>query len=110
MCGVTLMHKIPADEIRRRAGVKDVIENIYGPKTRWAGHVARLNDKRWTSRVTYSYSRETKRPRGRPQPGGVIPLENYSDRGSNMWQETEMNGMDASCRVGEITVEERTSR
>ncbi|XGW22350.1 hypothetical protein V3C99_004961 [Haemonchus contortus] len=66
MCGITLMHKIPAHEIRRRTGVKDVIENIYDSKKRWAGHVARLNDNRWTSRVTNWYPRGVKRPRGRP--------------------------------------------
>ncbi|KAK6035680.1 hypothetical protein COOONC_26815 [Cooperia oncophora] len=32
MCRVTLMHKIPAREIRRRTGVKDVIETIYDRK------------------------------------------------------------------------------
>ncbi|PIO70976.1 hypothetical protein TELCIR_07138 [Teladorsagia circumcincta] len=32
MCAVTLMHKIPAGEIRRRTGVRDVIETIYDSK------------------------------------------------------------------------------
>ncbi|VDO21018.1 unnamed protein product [Haemonchus placei] len=44
MCGVTLMHRNPAREIRWRTGVKDVIENIYDSKKRWTGNVARLND------------------------------------------------------------------
>ncbi|PIO73974.1 hypothetical protein TELCIR_04030 [Teladorsagia circumcincta] len=34
MCAVTLMHKIPASEIRRRTGVRDVIETIYDSKKR----------------------------------------------------------------------------
>ncbi|PIO61640.1 hypothetical protein TELCIR_16831 [Teladorsagia circumcincta] len=32
MCAVTSMHKIPASEIRRRTGVRDVIETIYDSK------------------------------------------------------------------------------
>ncbi|PIO70977.1 hypothetical protein TELCIR_07139 [Teladorsagia circumcincta] len=44
MCAVILMHKIPASEIRRRTGVRDVIETTYDSKKRAAGHVARLND------------------------------------------------------------------
>ncbi|PIO67303.1 hypothetical protein TELCIR_10952, partial [Teladorsagia circumcincta] len=57
MCAVTLMHKIPASEIRRRTGVRDVIETTYDSKKRWAGHVVRLNDNRWTSRVNNWYPR-----------------------------------------------------
>ncbi|VDP44861.1 unnamed protein product, partial [Soboliphyme baturini] len=35
-------------------------------KIRWAGHVARLDDNRWTSRIVEWYPRERKRPLGRP--------------------------------------------
>ncbi|PIO76259.1 hypothetical protein TELCIR_01675 [Teladorsagia circumcincta] len=42
MCAVTSMHKIPASEIRRRTGVRDVIKTIYDSEKRWAGHVAVL--------------------------------------------------------------------
>ena len=66
MCKVSIMDKIPALEIRRRTGVKDVIDAIYIMKRRWAGHVARLTDNRWTARVTDWYPRGVKRPAGRP--------------------------------------------
>ena len=50
--------------IRHQTGVNDTIKKgIHG----WAGHVARLNDNRWTKRVTEWTPREWTRRQGRPQ-------------------------------------------
>ena len=74
MCRVSLMDRIPAEEIRRRTGVKDIIETIYDAKRRWAGYIARLKDNRWTARVTDWYPRGVKRPAGRPPTRWSDPL------------------------------------
>ncbi|XGW34044.1 hypothetical protein V3C99_018086 [Haemonchus contortus] len=88
MCGVTLMHKIPARKIRRRTGVKDVTENIYDSKKRWAGHVAHLNYTRWTSRVTNWYPGEAKRLRGGRPPARWSDL--FRGLFGQRWQQVEV--------------------
>ena len=37
--------------IRQKTGVKEIIEKVKEAKWRWAGHVARMNDNRWTRRL-----------------------------------------------------------
>ncbi|CAH2263440.1 jg13904 [Pararge aegeria aegeria] len=36
-------------------------------KWRWAGHIARAKDGRWTEKILHWYPREDRRPRGRPR-------------------------------------------
>ncbi len=66
MLGVSLRDHIRCEEIRRRSGIKDVIAEQKKQKLRWAGHVARMNDNRWTCAVAEWYPRGQKRPLGRP--------------------------------------------
>ena len=44
----------------------DIIEYTLKQKWRWAGHIARLKDNRWTRRCTEWQPRRGKRSRGRP--------------------------------------------
>ena len=67
ICGVTLRDKISNEALRQRTGVRDVIDEMYAAKRRWAGHVARQQDNRWTSRLTDWLPRNCKRPLGRPR-------------------------------------------
>ena len=67
ICGVTLRDKISNEALRQRTGVRDVIDEMYAAKRRWAGHVARQQDNRWTSRLTDWLPRDYKRPLGRPR-------------------------------------------
>ncbi|GFR89608.1 endonuclease-reverse transcriptase [Elysia marginata] len=39
-------------EIRKRTGVQDVVQLTLKQKWKWAGHVARFDDNRWTQRVS----------------------------------------------------------
>ena len=55
--------------IRQQTGVTDIIDHIRQSKHRWAGHVARLQDNRWTIRATSWVPRRWLRPRGRPKTG-----------------------------------------
>lgn len=66
MLGVTLQDKKRAEWIRSRTRVKDIIQQIKERKWRWAGHVARMTDNRWTKRLTEWVPRDRgKRSRGR---------------------------------------------
>ena len=61
-----LKDKIPCSEIRKRTKVIDIIEYTLKQKWKWAGHIARLKDNRWTKRCTEWQPRRGKRKRGRP--------------------------------------------
>ena len=60
--------------IREKTCVKDAVEYIYQTKHRWAGHVARLNDNRWTLRTTCWHPYNHTRKKGRPNLRWEDPL------------------------------------
>ncbi|KAG7307782.1 hypothetical protein JYU34_006375 [Plutella xylostella] len=66
MLGISLVDRIPNVEIRRRTKVEDVGRRITKLKWRWAGHLARREDGRWTKAVSEWWPREGRRPVGRP--------------------------------------------
>ena len=67
MLGITLRDRKYNPWIRQQIGVTDIIEDIKKSKHQWVGHVARLQDNRWTIRGTDWLPREWIRPRGRPK-------------------------------------------
>ncbi|KAI8509970.1 hypothetical protein Bbelb_123980 [Branchiostoma belcheri] len=52
MLGITLRDRKRNSWIRLQTGVTDIITAVNTAKHRWAGHVARLQDNRWTLRAT----------------------------------------------------------
>ena len=66
MLDLKLKDKIPCAEIRKRTKIIDTIEYTLKQKWKWAGHIARLKDNRWTRRCTEWQPRRGKRSRGRP--------------------------------------------
>ena len=70
MIGVTKKDHKTNKWVRQTSRVHDIIEHVKTLKWRWAGHVARMNDNRWTKLVTewvpIGYTRE----RARPKPDG----------------------------------------
>ena len=50
MLDLKLKDKIPCSEIRKRTKIIDIIEYTLKQKWKWAGHIARLKDNRWTKR------------------------------------------------------------
>ena len=50
MLDLRLQDKIPCSEIRKRTKVIDIIEYTLKQKWKWAGHIARMKDNRWTKR------------------------------------------------------------
>ena len=67
MLGITLRDQRHNTWIRQQTGVTDITDHIRQSKHRWAGHVARLQDNRWTIRATSWVPRRWLRPRGRPK-------------------------------------------
>ncbi|CAG9833161.1 unnamed protein product [Diabrotica balteata] len=67
MLGKSLRDKIRNTERRRRTKTRDIVEEITKMKWRWAGHVPRYNDNRWTRRILEWRPRTTTRSMGRPQ-------------------------------------------
>ena len=65
MLKAKLKDKIPCREIRAKTNIKDIVKFAAKQKWKWAGHVARLNDNRWTKRITDWQPRYGKRSRGR---------------------------------------------
>ena len=67
MLHISLRDRIRNEEVRRRTKVEDVVDRLTRAKWRWAGHVAREDDSRWTTRVMKWRPRASKRSVGRPQ-------------------------------------------
>ena len=65
MLNITIRDKIRNSEIRKQTQVKDVIVKIKEAKWRWAGHLMRRDDNRWTKRLTEWQPRVGRRSRGR---------------------------------------------
>ena len=72
--------------IRERTKVIDIINTVRKMKWSWAGHMTRLKDDRWTSRVTTLIPYDKKRRQGRPAKRWRDDLDKYwSD---TIWQRT----------------------
>ena len=77
MMGVTLTDRRSTEWIRKQSGVTDIIRSIRESKHRWAGHVVRRRDNRWTITVTEWIPRGNKRPRSRPRTRWCDDLMQY---------------------------------
>ena len=64
MLDLKLQHKVPCSEIRKRTKIIDIIEYTLKQKWKWAGHIARMTDNRWTKRCTEWQPKREKRSRG----------------------------------------------
>uniref|UniRef100_A0A7I4YYM3 Reverse transcriptase domain-containing protein n=1 Tax=Haemonchus contortus TaxID=6289 RepID=A0A7I4YYM3_HAECO len=57
---------IRSSELRHRTKIRDAVDYAKKSKIRWAGHVMRYSDDRWTRAVTDWIPRDIKRTPGRP--------------------------------------------
>ncbi|KAE9414943.1 hypothetical protein Angca_002885, partial [Angiostrongylus cantonensis] len=57
---------IRSSDLRQRSKIKDAVLYAKQSKIRWAGHVMRMNDNRWTRAVSDWIHRDVKRTAGRP--------------------------------------------
>ena len=64
--GIKITYKILNEEISVKTNILNIIKHITNTKWEWAGHVARMQDNRWTIRTTEWQLRKGRRSRGRP--------------------------------------------
>ncbi|KAE9418030.1 hypothetical protein Angca_008215, partial [Angiostrongylus cantonensis] len=57
---------IRSSDLRQRSKTKDAVLYAKQSKIRWAGHVMRMNDNRWTRAVSDWIPRDVKRAGGKP--------------------------------------------
>ena len=67
MLGITIRDMKSSMWIRRKTRVRDIIKYIKLLKWRWAGHVARRDDNRWSRRLTDWCPLDRTRSRKRPE-------------------------------------------
>ena len=67
MLDVKLQDKIPRSEIRKRTKIMTT-KNTLKQKWRWAGHIARMKDNRWTKRCTEWQARRGRGTSSCPEP------------------------------------------
>ncbi|KIH63222.1 hypothetical protein ANCDUO_06477 [Ancylostoma duodenale] len=70
MLGITRLTQVSAGirscTLREQSNIRDAAAYAKLSKIRWAGHVMRLNDHRWTRAVSDWTPRKVKRTTGRP--------------------------------------------
>ncbi|MGH0115167.1 UNVERIFIED_CONTAM: hypothetical protein FKN15_070687 [Acipenser sinensis] len=66
MVGVKRTDHISNELLRKTSKVKDAVNQADQTKKRWAGHVAKRSDGRWTRAMTEWLPLDIKRPLGRP--------------------------------------------
>jgi hypothetical protein len=64
---IKMKDKIQNTELRRRSGMEDANSRAYLTKWHWGGHVARLDQERWTYATTVWDTRTGGRSIGRPR-------------------------------------------
>ncbi|KAI8425563.1 hypothetical protein MSG28_011388 [Choristoneura fumiferana] len=65
--GIKLADRRRSEDIRRKTQIIDAGQHAQYLKWRWAGHLARITDRRWTKRVTEWMGPRGKRKKGRPK-------------------------------------------
>ncbi|CAG9094113.1 unnamed protein product [Plutella xylostella] len=83
MLGIKLRDKVRCSVIRSITKVRDIVEMVCALKWKWAGHVARYTDNRWSERVLNWYPRDNPRSRGRQKRRWVDDIVRVA---GNTWQ------------------------
>ena len=83
MLGISLRDRVRNEQVRRLSKVEDVIERIAKAKWQWAGHVARGDQEKWTTKLMQWRPRTSRRSAGRPQKRWVDDIKEVT---GPMWQ------------------------
>nr|CDJ95062.1 unnamed protein product [Haemonchus contortus] len=75
-------------DMRSMSGIRDAEVYAWNAKKRWAGHVVRRADDRWTTRVTFWYLREVKCTLGRPATRWSDSLKKLQGNDGQHWSQT----------------------
>jgi Reverse transcriptase (RNA-dependent DNA polymerase) len=106
MLGVSLRDKIKNEDIRKKTGIKDIVERIAELKWQWTGHIARQKDGRWTLRIIQWRPRETKRSVGRPPLRWIDDIKQIAGK---HWHQTAQDRSKWK-ELGKAYVQEWTSK
>lgn len=88
MLGISLRNRVKNEEIRRRTKIPDIMQRVAHLKWQWAGHVAREDTNRWTSRIVRWRPRQTKRSVGRPPTRWIDDVRKLAGRN---WMQKAQN-------------------
>ena len=83
--GITWKDKKTNIWVRNQTKCMGINQRIKSLKWKWAGHVARRDDNRWTHRATFWQDTTFKRGRGRPKQRWVDDIQKFAGRD---WKET----------------------
>ncbi|PIO66122.1 hypothetical protein TELCIR_12177 [Teladorsagia circumcincta] len=61
-----ISRNLRSTDMRLMSGIRDVAVYMRDAKKRWARHLVRRMDDRWTTRITFWCPRDVKRALGRP--------------------------------------------
>ena len=103
MLGITWRDHKTAEWIREKTKVRDILETISKAKWKWAGHVLRRNDNRWTTRLTTWQPRGHKRNRGRQKTRWRDDLDKFNKH----WQRDALDRI-VWRKMREAYVQQRT--
>lgn len=79
--GVRLQDRKRNSWLRSETGFEEVGRRVLQNKWRWAGHVARMKDNRWTRRIIDWRPYEGHRKQGRPERRWRDDIESAAERG-----------------------------
>lgn len=65
--GKTRRDRIRNTTVRKLTGFNDIVKSVMKRKWKWAGHIGRTKDDRYTKAIMEWYPREYKRGKGRPK-------------------------------------------
>ena len=77
MIGVTKRDHKTNEWVRLQTGLQSIVMRVKQVKWQWAGHVARINDNRWTKQVTEWIPIDKKRKRARPKTRWVDDITKF---------------------------------
>lgn len=87
MLGITLRDRMTNVWIRQQTKLTDVMERVSSLKWNWAGHIARMEDDRWT-KLILDWRPPTTRPMGRPPERWTNSIKRV---GGTKWQQAAMD-------------------
>lgn len=78
--GIKLKDKCKSEDIRKKTQLIDAAQHAQKLKWRWAGHVARMTDERWTKRVTEWSGPSGTRSKGRPKDRWIDEIQKIAGK------------------------------
>jgi len=91
LLGVRRREEVHREDLRKQTEFADIVQTALKSKLRWAGHVARREDNRWTEKVTFWWPRDLKRPLGRPKTRWRDELKTIEAKTGTAWHQWARN-------------------